>query len=325
MTMKQLTDAGQKSEQDELKCAVLPSWIAGLPPTIFIPKVHPMRKEITQDVNVFFLAHWPFPNEKARKKFVDSDFCYGLCATWPESVDDRMNHACRLFTLLFLIDDLLDDMSLEGGRAFNNGLLSLMQGHRMPIRENPIESMSYDIWNELHASDPVLSMNILVALGPFMESQTDALRAQENIGLKALITATGLYCTRLAIPTTDLAVTEPLDDIYMKHLIYGNDAWSYDKELKTAQETCGTALDVQAFSSISTLMNASGMTARSAKRVLVFLQREMELLFGEVAEAVLTRRDTPELQSYIKMLEFQMSGSELWATETLRYYDYTAY
>ncbi|KAK6984773.1 Aristolochene synthase in complex with 12,13 Difluorofarnesyl diphosphate [Favolaschia claudopus] len=286
------------TNQSSAKVGVaLPSWIAGLPPTIFVPKVHPMRKDISLDVNAYFLGHWPFPNEKARRKFIDSDFCYGLCATWPESVDDRMNHACRLFTLLFLVDDLLDDMSLEEGRAFTNGVLSLMQ---------------------------VLSMNILVALGPFMESQTDALRAQENIGLKALITATGLYCIRLAIPTTDLAVTEPLDDIYTKPLIYGNDAWSYDKELKTAQETCGSTLEVQTFSSISTLMNASGMTARSAKRVLVFLQREMEFSFGEAAEAVLPRRDSPELQRYIKMLEYQMSGSELWATETLRYDDCTA-
>ncbi|KAK7000163.1 Aristolochene synthase in complex with 12,13 Difluorofarnesyl diphosphate [Favolaschia claudopus] len=302
----------------------LPSWMAGLPPTIFIPKIHPLREDITQDVNAFFLAHWPFPNEKARKKFVESDFCYALCATWPESLDDRMRHACRLVTLVFLIDDLLDDMSLEEGQAFNNAILSLLQGHRMPNQElNAVESIACDIWADLRASDPggLLSQNILAGLMSFMAAQTDAVRTEKNIGLKAIITATGLYCTGLTIPMTDLAVAESLHEICMNHIVYGNDAWSYDKELKKAQETADHG-PVQAFSSVSSLMDASGgITSRCAKRVLVFLQREMEVLFAERSDEVLRTKDTPEMRRYIKMLEYQMSGSELWGTKTLRYYE----
>ncbi|KAK7042880.1 Aristolochene synthase in complex with 12,13 Difluorofarnesyl diphosphate, partial [Favolaschia claudopus] len=301
----------------------LPSWMAGLPPTMFIPKVHSLREEITQDVNTFFLTHWPFPNEKARKKIVESDFCYALCATWPESLDDRMRHACRLVTLIFLIDDLLDDMSLDEGKAFNNVILSLMQGHRMPSQENPgVESIAYDIGAGLRASDPgLLSQNILAGLTSFMAAQTDAVRTERDIGLKAylqIITATGLYCTRLTIPVTDLAVAESLHEICMNHIVYGNDAWSYDKELKKAQETALEA-ELQAFSSVSSLMDACGITSRSAKRVLVFLQREMEVLFTERSDEVLRMKDTPEMRRYIKMLEYQMSGSELWGTKTLRY------
>ncbi|KAK7012986.1 hypothetical protein R3P38DRAFT_3581449 [Favolaschia claudopus] len=206
--------------------------------------------------------------------------------------------------------------------------------------ESVPSTLSYDIWTDLRTSDPVPSTKILEALGPFMKAQTDAFRMQENIGLRAylawrnfdiggpLITATGLYCidTQLVLPPTDLAVTNQLHEMYMKHIIYGNDAWSYDKELKTAQETAAAeevnpATPVQAFSSIS-----AGITARSAKRLLVFLQREMEVLFEEAVRGVLCQkgRDPLEMRRFIKMLEYQMSGSELWATETLRYYDSAA-
>jgi hypothetical protein len=85
---------------------VMPSWMAELPSTRFTAKVHPNTDQITEDVHVFFLQHWPFPNDKARKKFVGGNFAYGLCATWPESTDERMRHACWLFTLLFLMDGI---------------------------------------------------------------------------------------------------------------------------------------------------------------------------------------------------------------------------
>ncbi|KAF7326423.1 Aristolochene synthase in complex with 12,13 Difluorofarnesyl diphosphate [Mycena venus] len=176
-------------------------------------------------------------------------------------------------------------------------------------------------------------------MAPFMHAQTASIRVKENVGLKEylewrildiggpLITATALYCAGLVVPQEDMALVAPLDDIWVKHLIYCNDAWSYDKELRTAQETNPEAItktsadcsSVQAFSSVSIIMEKAGITASAAKRVLVFLQREMEAFHENVASEVLAKKATPEVQRYIKILEYQMSGNELWTSQTLRY------
>jgi aristolochene synthase len=152
---------------------------------------------------------------------------------------------------------------------------------------------------------------------------------QENFDSTStrLILATGLYCAGLVVPQEDLALVAPLDDPWVKHLIYCNDAWSYDKELRTAQETMQDTIphaivdcsSVRAFSSVTIVMDEYGVPASAAKRVLVLLQREMEALHQTIAGEVLKKKTTPELQKYIKLLEYQMSGNEFWTNKTLRY------
>lgn len=66
--------------------------------------VHPREAEMSQQVNDYFLARWPFPNEKARLKFVKAGFSRVTCAYFPSALDDRIFFACQLLTLLFLVD-----------------------------------------------------------------------------------------------------------------------------------------------------------------------------------------------------------------------------
>jgi hypothetical protein len=72
----------------------------------FIPKCHPRVEEVSAEVNDYFLQHWPFENEKARKRFVAAGFSTVTCFYFPTAKDDRIHFACRLLTLLFLIDGM---------------------------------------------------------------------------------------------------------------------------------------------------------------------------------------------------------------------------
>lgn len=84
------------------------------PPSLFEPICHPRVKEVTDEVDGYFLQHWDFPNEKARQKFVNAGFSRVTCLYFPKSLDDRIHFACRLLTVLFLIDGMTESPSEIG-------------------------------------------------------------------------------------------------------------------------------------------------------------------------------------------------------------------
>jgi aristolochene synthase len=75
-----------------------------VPKSHISPLCHPRVELVTQEVDGYFLEHWPFPNDKARKKFVNAGFSRVTCLYFPKALDDRIHFACRLLTVLFLID-----------------------------------------------------------------------------------------------------------------------------------------------------------------------------------------------------------------------------
>ncbi len=78
----------------------------GPPPSFLMPRCHPLEPQVTEEINGYFIEHWPFANEKAIRKFRDAGFSRVTCCYYPEALDDRIGFACRLLTLLFLIDGL---------------------------------------------------------------------------------------------------------------------------------------------------------------------------------------------------------------------------
>lgn len=96
-----LVDKPTRSWESETHAPLpTPSINAGL----FDAKVHHRVAEVAAEVDAYFLAHWPFQNERARQKFVAAGFSLVTCYYFPAAKDDRIAFACRLLTLLFLID-----------------------------------------------------------------------------------------------------------------------------------------------------------------------------------------------------------------------------
>lgn len=112
--------------------SVIKQW--RIPASIWTPVSHPRTNEVIAEVDGYFMQHWGFTSDKAKKTFVDAGFSRVTSLYFPESTNDRIHFACRLLTVLFLIDDLLEDMSFEDGEQYNENLISISRGNTLPDR-----------------------------------------------------------------------------------------------------------------------------------------------------------------------------------------------
>lgn len=75
-----------------------------VPPSKWQALSHPRSKDVSHEVDSFFLENWNFANEKAKKTFLKAGFSTVTCLYFPLAKSDRIHYACRLLTILFLID-----------------------------------------------------------------------------------------------------------------------------------------------------------------------------------------------------------------------------
>ena len=74
------------------------------PPSAWTYLCHPRVREVQEEVNGYFLENWRFSNSKAVRTFLNAKFSEVTCLYFPLALDDRIHFACRLLTVLFLID-----------------------------------------------------------------------------------------------------------------------------------------------------------------------------------------------------------------------------
>ncbi|KAL4987409.1 Aristolochene synthase in complex with 12,13 Difluorofarnesyl diphosphate [Aspergillus falconensis] len=292
---------------------------------------HPLEPEVTKQVNEYFLTHWPFKDDKARKKFVAAGFSYVTCLYFPMAKDDRIQFACKLLTLLFLIDDLLEDMSFKDGSAYNEKLIPIARGDVLPDRKVPAEWIMYDLWEDMRAHDQVLADEILEPTFTFMRAQTDKSRLtikemgpyltyrEKDVG-KALLCSLMRFAMELHVSPKELASVQEIEQNCAKHLSVVNDIMSWDKEYLAYQtgHPEGSAL----CSAVQVLAQETTLSYTACKRVLWVLCREWEHQQALLESRRLADGSFPcseNLRLYIKGLEYQMSGNELWSLTTQRY------
>ena len=101
--------------------------------------------------------------------------------------------------MLFLIDDLLEDISFAEGEAYNEKLILISRGHALPDRKRlkpwdskwPLlvklrfltgsvaaEYIIYDLWESMRAHDKELVDEVLEPTFTFMRAQTDRVRLE---------------------------------------------------------------------------------------------------------------------------------------------------
>lgn len=76
--------------------------------------------------------------------------------------------------------DLLEDMSFEEGKAYNNRLIPLARGRALPDRSVPVEYITYDLWENMRECDEKLTNEMLQPGFTFMKAQTDSTRKDIN-------------------------------------------------------------------------------------------------------------------------------------------------
>ncbi|KAK8091307.1 aristolochene synthase [Apiospora phragmitis] len=256
-----------------------------IPPSNWTAAVHPRVDQVTMEVDDWFLDNWPFPNDKARRKFVDAGFSRVTCAYFPLALDDRIHLACRLLTILFLIDDLLEDMSFSDGEKYNASLMPIARGDVQPDRKIPVEWMFYDLWESMRAHDKTLADEILEPVFVFMRAQTDSTRRdikelghyleyrEKDVG-KALLSALMRFSMQLYMTPQELAAMKAAEQNCSKHISVVNDIYSWEKELaqslKTAEE--GSVL----CSAVKVLADNTALDIDAARACLWTMVREWE-------------------------------------------------
>ncbi|KAJ9306248.1 hypothetical protein DTO217A2_4182 [Paecilomyces variotii] len=297
--------------------------------SLFQPKIHPLVDKVSREVNDYFLQHWAFEDEPARKKFIAAGFSKVTCLYYPLALNDRIHFACRLLTLLFLVDDLLEDMSMDEGSAYNERLIVLSRGNVLPDRSIPVEWITYDLWESMRAHDKALADEILEPVFSFMRAQTDKVRLSikglgnyleyrdGDVG-KALLSALMRFSMNLQMADTELAAVTLVENNCSKHISVINDIYSWEKEYRQAQSGHheGSAL----CSSVQVTAEEINLSHDAAKRVLFSMCREWERVHAELVAAAVAAGCSRDLKAYLKGVEYQMSGNEEWSRTTPRYH-----
>ncbi|KAK6072773.1 aristolochene synthase [Seiridium cupressi] len=300
----------------------------GIPESLFNARCHPAVLQVSREVEEYFLLNWPFQNSSARQRFLDAGFSRVTCLYFPLSKNNRIGSACRLLTLLFLIDDVLEDMSFEDGAAYNARLMPLARGTTTPDRSCPVEYIMFDLWESMRQLDRTMANEILEPTFEFMRAQTDKVRGRKmglgeyfryrerDVG-SGLLNALMRFCMCTNLSGKESELVREVEMNCAKHLAVVNDIWSFKKELVAANfgHEEGGAL----CSSVSIIAEEASLSIPAAKRVLYKMCREWEIRQDELALSLRARCDSTALDNYLKGLEYQMSGNEAWSRTTSRY------
>ncbi|KAJ4295130.1 hypothetical protein N0V90_007140 [Kalmusia sp. IMI 367209] len=296
-------------------------------PTILTAQLHPCTKQVVEECHAFFMKHWPFKTEKHRKRFCDEGYAWFLCILCPMGLDARMVGVCKFLTTGFLIDDMLDRMSIEEGKAHNTVVIACCRGERLPDREKPAQWIMYDLFQEFRAIDKELADLLLGYTIDFFEAQTDADRSKPKSLLdyfeyryadlgKGFMTGVMCFSMGLHMTPEELELMKPLEINAMRHITLVNDIASYEKEVLAAGK--GAELG-QLCSAVPIVMTACGLGEQSAMRIMWETSRELELQHFSLLEEAMQQRSSENLKVFAKGLEYQIAGNERWNLLTPRY------
>ena len=138
-----------------------------------------------------------------------------------------------------------------------------------------------------------------------------------------LLSALMKFSMGLNLPSAQQELVRPLEQNCSRHISIVNDIYSFEKELKASLTMSeeGAVL----CSAVKLVSDEAGMGIEAAKRVLWSMVREWEKIHDSLARDVCSSEvgegGTERLCNYVKGLELQMSGNEIWSRTTPRYHN----
>jgi aristolochene synthase len=114
----------------------------------------------------------------------------------------------------------------------------------------------------------------------------------------------------------ELELVKPVEENSMKHITFVNDIVSFEKELLAAEN----GFELSAIcSSVPIVMDLCDLGEHEAKRVMWQMVRAWEVKHFELVDGILDENSSPALKTYLKGLEHQIAGNEVWSLLTPRY------
>jgi aristolochene synthase len=126
------------------------------------------------------------------------------------------------------------------------------------------------------------------------------------------------FAMELRLSSEELERMRTLERNCSKHISVVNDIFSWEKECKAAET--GNIEGSVLCSAVQVLMEETSLNVLATKRVLWQMVREWEAVHDQlVVDSSAVPGCTETERQYMKGLEFQMSGNELWSRTTPRY------
>ncbi|KAL8728360.1 MAG: hypothetical protein Q9181_005370 [Wetmoreana brouardii] len=213
------------------------------PPTIFPIKCHPKANEVCAELDEYFYTNWPWKDEATGQKFLRSETNRWACLALPNAKDDRIKDAVRVNTLLFLLDDVAEDLSVSEGKDLYNRLTPLALGKALPNRNDPYEWMTYDIWTSMRKTDAELTDVVWQGAQLCIMAQVDEARMKcpdmgsllkhraKEAGI-AFVAAVLRFSQSLHLTAHDISSISAIHTSYALLGVTVNDILSFDKELR---------------------------------------------------------------------------------------------
>ncbi|CEJ58436.1 hypothetical protein PMG11_07091 [Penicillium brasilianum] len=304
----------------------------GVPQTCLDSKSHPLGwQTIQSQVEPYFAQNWKFPSEKAKQGFLAVGFSQAFSQFFPLTVNERVVGTCKMHYLALLIDDQLEKMSLADMLSYRERVVRIAHGEETPDREICIEWMLSDTLRIIREIDEILGKDLIEAFCTLLRAQT----AQERLTIvhlapylaarevdvgRTFYAALIRYGAKLHLSPAELAQTAALESHAFRFMGVLNDIYSWDREWKVYQEdpTDGA----RPFSAVYILAEETGLSFAACKRLFYSYCRELELLLKQSGEEIKRQNGDalrPEMEMYIKALEYLMSGIEQWSQWTPRY------
>ncbi|KAJ5246459.1 hypothetical protein N7468_001442, partial [Penicillium chermesinum] len=295
-------------------------------------KTHDLGWEkIQAQVEPYFGEHWNFASEKEKQAFYDVGFSRAFSCFFPLTLEDRVEATCRMHYLPLLIDDQLDNMNLSDMLSYRARIIQIARRQSTPNKSVCVEWMLADTIQLAQSIDEKLANELVQGFCSLLMAQT----APERTSVKDLgsylehreidvgrpfYTALIRFGANLDINSGDLKQISALESYTFRFLGVLNDIYSWEKEWKAyqARPTDGS----HPFSAIHVLSQEIGLSHTACKRLMYSYCRELEASFKETVET--TTRDnghllSPDMERYVKGLEYLMSGFEKWHQWTPRY------
>ena len=125
------------------------------------------------------------------------------------------------------------------------------------------------------------------------------------------------FAMDISVTREELASVKDIENNCAKHISIVNDIYSWEKELKQSNDSAreGSVL----CTAVKILADNASLDVNASKRVLWVMAREWEQKHEKLCSTPALSTCSEAVMMYLKGLEYQMSGNELWSKTTPRY------
>ncbi|KXT05425.1 hypothetical protein AC578_10990 [Pseudocercospora eumusae] len=131
--------------------------------------IHPLRWTLTPQVNNLILTHWEFDNEVQKQRFLQQDLTGLACLAFPFALEDRIGLIARLFSIVYLLGQLVADLDMEDAEECLDSLQEAVKGYWKPDPDQAPVCMLCDLFDEIRAHDYQVVDDIIAATWKYLD------------------------------------------------------------------------------------------------------------------------------------------------------------